>query len=81
LYCIESFISNNHGILFDIMGEDETKVEELSELFEKEISMFTSDEDLAIHLMHRFNIDRDTLETLPAFDEPLRPLLWPEKKE
>ena len=63
------------------MGEDVTKIKDLSELFEQDGSVLSSDEDLAIHIMHRFNIDRDTLETLPAFNEPLRPLLWPEKKE
>ena len=68
-------------MLYDLMGEDVTKIKDLSELFEQDGSVLSSDEDLAIHIMHRFNIDRDTLETLPAFNEPLRPLLWPEKKE
>ena len=63
------------------MGEDVTKMKNLAHLLNEETTAFSSDEDLAIHIMHRFNIDRDTLETLPAFHEPLRPLLWPEKKE
>ena len=63
------------------MGEDVVKMKDLDQLFKEETSILSSDEDLAIHIMHRFNIDRDTLETLPAFNEPLRPLLWPEKKE
>jgi len=29
--------------------------------------------------MHRFNIDRETMETMPAFEEHLKPLLG--KKE
>ena len=63
------------------MGEEITKMKDIGQLFEEEASILSSDEDLAIHIMHRFNIDRDTLETLPAFNEPLRPLLWPGKKE
>lgn len=43
-------------------------------------SLLTSDEDIAVHIMHRFNIDRETLETMPAFKEPLHPLLWSEKE-
>ncbi len=78
---IETFIWPIIGILYDLMGEDVTKIKDLSQLFDEETSMLSSDEELAIHIMHRFNIDRDTLESLPAFQEPLRPLLWPEKKE
>ena len=62
------------------MDETVSKMEDLRELFSDDASFLTSDEDLALHIMHRFNIDRDTIETLPAFDEPLRPLFWPDRK-
>ena len=33
-----------------------------------------TDEELAIHIIHKFNICRDTLDTMPAFDEHRDPL-------
>jgi len=36
---------------------------------------------LALHIMHRFNIDRDTMETMPAFEEHIKPLFSLEKEE
>ena len=40
-----------------------------------------TDEILALHLMHKFNIDRDTIETMPAFEEHLKPLFSQMKEE
>ena len=62
------------------MVEDERKNHNIEDLLFDDASLLTSDEDIALHIMHRFNIDRDTVEMLPAFSEPLRPFLWPEKK-
>ena len=62
------------------MGEDVRKINNLEELFSNDASFLTSDEDIALHVMHRFNIDGDTIETLPAIDEPLRKIFWPDKK-
>ena len=42
-------------------------------------NIISSDEMLALHLMHKFNIDRDTIETMPAFDEHFKPLFLREK--
>ena len=63
------------------MGEDVESINDLSKMFTRDASTLKSDEDLAIHIMHQFNIDVETLETLPAFEEPLRPLLWPNKQD
>jgi hypothetical protein len=62
---------------------DEIKMKEVgfSTMFTDDASLLTSDEDIALHIMHRFNIDRDTMESMPAIDTPLKPLLWPEKSE
>ena len=38
-----------------------------------------SDEELAICIKHKFNICRDTMETMPAFDEYIKSLFL--KKE
>jgi hypothetical protein len=62
------------------MDESLLKRNNIENFLHNDASLLTSDEDIAIHIMHRFNIDRETLETLPAFNEPLRSLLWPEKK-
>ena len=55
------------------MGVDETKTEvETSRMFVDNSNLLSSDEELALHIMHRFNIDRDTLESMPAFDKTLK---------
>jgi len=33
-----------------------------------------TDEELALHIIQKFNICRDTLETMPAFDQHMQPL-------
>jgi len=65
----------------DTLDSEEEFGEEVSRIFLGQKEMTSSDEQLAIHLMHRFNIDRDTLETMPAFEKPLRPLFFPEKEK
>ena len=62
------------------MDEDVGKINNLEELFSNDASSLTSDEDIALHVMHRFNIDMDTIESLPAFNEPLQKIFWPDKK-
>jgi NH3-dependent NAD+ synthetase len=54
--------------------------EEISKMFLDGKEVISSDEQLALHIMHRFNIDRDTIETMPAFEEHLKPL-FSQKKE
>ena len=61
----------------DVIGNK--KEQDISVMFPDDASIFTTDEELAIHVMHRFNIDRETLESMPAFKEPLNPLLWTKK--
>ena len=48
---------------------------ETSKMFVGDLSDFSYDEALAVEIMHRFNIDRETIETMPAFDEPLKNVL------
>jgi hypothetical protein len=55
--------------------------EEISKMFLGKRGAISSDEELALHIMHRFNIDRDTMETMPAFEEHLKPLFSREKDE
>lgn len=37
-------------------------------------SEVTTDEELAVHIFHRFNICRDTMESMPAFEPHLKPM-------
>lgn len=63
------------------MGDEIVKSkEEISRMFPVGKEAMSSDEQLALHIMHRFNIDRDTMETMPAFEEHLKPL-FSQKKE
>ena len=48
--------------------------EDISRMFAGKNSKLSSDEALALHIIHRFNIGRDTLETMPAFEEHIEPL-------
>ena len=57
------------------MGEEITNSDEnVSRMFSGKRVNLNSDEELALHIIHKFNICRDTLETMPAFDEHLTPL-------
>ena len=41
--------------------------------------LLSTDEELALHIFHKFNIDRDTMESMPAFEENIKPLFGKEK--
>jgi hypothetical protein len=60
------------------MGE---KVEDTmkSVMLDDAVALMT-DEEIQLHIMHRFNIDAETLDCMPACKQPLQSLLWPEKK-
>ena len=61
--------------MLDIMGDGIIDSEEnISKMFAGIKGTFTPDEELALHIIHKFNICRDTLETMPAFEEHLEPL-------
>lgn len=63
------------------MRDEKKVIDELgSIMFKDDAGLLETDEEIAVHIMHRFNIDRDTLECMPAFKEPLHPLLWSEKE-
>jgi len=57
-----------------VMGEDSEEFQEnLSKMFAGN-KLSSSDEELALHIFHRFNICRDTMESMPAFEEHLKTL-------
>ena len=56
------------------MGEEIFDAEEFSRMFAGKKGTLTSDEELAIDIIHRFNIRRDTLETMPALEEHIEPI-------
>jgi hypothetical protein len=62
------------------MGEKAVK-EVKSKMFTEDSISFKTDEDIQLYIMHRFNIDAETLDCMPACKEPLQSLLWPEKRE
>ena len=63
------------------MGKKTEQQDEVSMMFKGQGNVITADEKLAIHIMHRFNIDLDTMETMPAFDEHLKPMLFRQKEK
>jgi hypothetical protein len=54
----------------EIFDSEET----VSRMFAGKMEHLSEDEELALHIIHRFNICRDTLETMPAFEEHIDPL-------
>ena len=64
------------------MGDEDTEYsEEISKMFNDNKNLKISDEELALHIIHKFNIDRDTIESMPAFEEKIKPLFGIEKEE
>ena len=77
----ESFIDRNE---FKQILEEYQKAGNLFlKVTEENLDFYNSlsDEELALHIIHRFNICRDTLETMPAFDEHLEPLFFKVKEK
>ena len=66
---MERFINGVICIFCEIMGDDiDFPEEEVSCMFLEGKKIVTADEQLAL-FMHRFNLDRDTVESMPAFKE------------
>jgi len=64
------------------MGDELLDSEEnVSRMFSGKKGTLFSDEELALHIIHRFNICRDTLETMPALEEHLESLFSKEKEK
>lgn len=58
------------------MGDEVSDLDkEFSKIFKDKGSILSNDEELALHIIHKFNIDRDTIESMPAFDEHVKPIL------
>ncbi len=72
---IQRLICSFLSIVNENMGDEPLDFDEnISKMFTGKKGTMSSDEELALHIIHRFNICRDTLETMPAFDEHLEPL-------
>ncbi len=57
------------------MGDELLESDEnASRMFAAKKGVLSSDEELALHIFQRFNICRDTLETMPSLEEHLEPL-------
>ena len=64
------------------MGDEMIDSEEnISKMFTNTKGSLSADEQLALHIIHKFNICRDTLETMPAFEEHLKPLFSKEREK
>ncbi|HEC89838.1 MAG: hypothetical protein DRN12_00280 [Thermoplasmata archaeon] len=57
------------------MDDEILDINETSRMFVGDLSDFSYEEALAVEIMHRFNIDRETIETMPAFNETLKNIL------
>ena len=72
---MEKLINNYYCIMVDCMGAEIFDSDEtISRMCLRKTHDMTEDEELAMHIIHKFNICRDTLETMPAFDEHIQPL-------
>ena len=55
--------------------------EEISRMFADGKVALSPDEELSLNIIHKFNIDRDTMETMPAFEKHLKQLFLEEKEK
>ena len=55
--------------------------DDVSTMFSGKKGKFSSDEELTLHIIQRFNICKDTLDTMPALGKHLEPILSRVKKE
>jgi len=79
---IQRLICSFLSIANENMGDEPLNFDEnISKMFTSKKGTMSSDEELALHIIHRFNICRDTLETMPAFDEHLEPLFFKVKEK
>lgn len=77
---IETLINTKNCLIIDYMGDEEIdNIEEVSKMFSNNKNL--SDEELALHIIQKFNIDMDTIETMPAFQEKIKPLFGIEKEK
>jgi hypothetical protein len=57
------------------LESEEEYAEEISRIFlDDKKKKKSSDEMLALNIVQRFNLDRDTVETMPAFEDHMKPL-------
>jgi len=79
---MEKFINRQNGLLKDYMDDDEKDYnQEITKMFSSDNSYYSPDEELALHIFNKFNIDRETLESMPAFEENLKSLFGREKEK
>ena len=62
------------------MKKEQNDFEEVSCMFIKDMKKMSSDEQLGL-FMQRFNLDWDTVETMPAFEEHCKALICRETKK
>ncbi len=81
----ERLINTLYGLLIGYMGDEDRSYneedEQITKMFSDKKDLLSSDEELALHIFHKFNIDRDTMESMPAFDEKIKPLFGREKEK
>ncbi|MDH7507056.1 MAG: hypothetical protein QHH15_04640 [Candidatus Thermoplasmatota archaeon] len=63
------------------MGEELFDAEEFSKMFCGKKGTLTPDQELAINIIHRFNICRDSFESMPALEEHIESLFLKPKDE
>ncbi len=57
------------------LESEEEYAEEISRIFlDDKKRRKSSDEMLAVNIVQRFNLDRDTVEIMPAFEDHMKPL-------
>ncbi len=62
------------------MVDEIIKEENVSKMFTGKNGVLNPDAELALHIIQHFNICRDTLETMPAFDDHMAPLFLKKEK-
>lgn len=57
------------------MGDEDLEYrEDISRMFKDNKEVLSSDDELVLDIIHRYNLDRDTIESMPAIKDSTKPL-------
>ena len=64
------------------MGDEDIDYREnISRMFKNNREIMSDDEELTLNIIHKFNLDRDTMESMPAIEKSTKPIFGIEKEK
>jgi hypothetical protein len=64
------------------MGDEDIDYREnISRMYKDNKENISDDDELTLNIIHKFNLDRDTMESMPALEKSTKPLFGIEKEK